>query len=85
MKIRTTTHNDLALVKFLIQTTGHVWTASELLVIVGCSKSALYRALQHLKDMQLVVTIGDTYSFNAELLGSERNITILRKNLRKTK
>lgn len=78
-------HNDLRLIKFLIQTTGHVWTATELQVIIGCGKSALYRALAHLKDMNMILTIGNTYSFNSELLGEERNITNLRKNLRRNK
>ncbi|MBK8397469.1 MAG: hypothetical protein IPL26_19825 [Leptospiraceae bacterium] len=75
----------LPLLKFLIQTSGHVWTAKELCVVVAANKSALYRALTELKKQNLIIQIGDTYSYNAELQGTERNITIIRKNLRRNK
>ena len=75
----------LPLLKFLIQTSGHVWTAKELSVVVATNRSALYRALSHLKEQELIIQIGDTYSYNAELQGTERNITTIRKNLRSNK
>lgn len=76
---------DFTILKFLIETSGHVWTASELMIQSGKSKSAIYRSLAKLHKHDLIACIGNTYTFNLDLLGKERNITDLRKNFKRIK
>ncbi len=76
---------DLIILKFLIETSGHVWTASELMIQSGKSKSCVYRSLAKLSNHNLITNIGNTFTFNLDLLGKERNITELRKNFKRIK
>lgn len=76
---------DLIILKFLLETSGHVWTANELTIQVGKPKSSVFRSLKKLSKYDLLEKIGDTYTFNLALFGKERNITELRKSLKRKK
>jgi len=76
---------ELPLLKFLITTSGHVWTANELTIQSGRPRATTFRNLAKLHDNGLIEKIGNTYTFNLELLGKERNITELRKQFKRIK
>ena len=76
---------ELPLIKFLIETSGHYWSANELVIQIDRPKSNIYRSLGKLFNLGLITKIGNTYTFNLELLGKERNITELRKSFKRKK